>query len=444
MTADTIAAIATATGGGVGIVRISGPRAELVLRALCPALPRNLPSHKLVLTEARNHEVLDQVLAVVMRAPRSYTGEDVAELHAHGGAANLRRLLDATLAAGARLATPGEFTRRAFVAGKLDLTQAEAVQALVGARDERTLRAAHALRSGTLGRAIEAARRAVVAELAEIEGALDFPDEAADELKTPTRRAARLHALANELSAHAAHHRRPLGVVPEIILMGPVNAGKSSLLNALCGHERALVDSQPGTTRDVVEADVDLGPRAGVVRLVDTAGLRDGLTALEQRGQAIAHERRKRATLTVLVYDAQRGYSDEDEALRSVLVLDGAVLVVENKSDLSSTRSYPEALAVSAQTGAGLDTLRARIADLLGNGDEEVVVASARQAEALRAAASAIDRGCEALAGLAGPSAPELAAVDLRHALGQLGQLTGETVDEEVLDALFARFCIGK
>lgn len=455
MTPDTIAALATATGGGVGIVRISGPRAEDILRALCPSLPRNLPTHKLVLTEARTHELLDEILAVVMRAPRSYTGEDVAELHGHGGAANLQRLLDAALAAGARLATPGEFTRRAFVAGKLDLTQAEAVQALIGARDVRTLRAAHALRSGALGREVEQARREVVDQLAEIEGALEFPDEA-DDRESPGSRTARLRGLAASLAARAAHFCRPLGVVPEVMLVGAVNAGKSSLLNALCGRERALVDAEPGTTRDVVEAEVELGPRAGLVRIVDTAGLRSKTSELERRGHAMANDRRRSASVTVLVYDGHVGFGEKDEALRALLACEGPVLVVANKSDLPSTKGHAGALSVSARTGAGLDALRQHLSDVLAVGDEELVVASTRQAEALRIAAAAIARGADALApavadvvadaveGTREPSAPEVTAVELRRALGALGQLTGETVDEEVLDALFARFCIGK
>ena len=177
---DTIAAIATGAGGGVGIIRISGPHAEAICRALVPSLPRNLMSHRLLLGTAidpGSGERLDEVLAVVMRAPRSYTGEDVAELHGHGGAANLGRLLHAAIAQGARLATPGEFTRRAFEAGKLDLSQAEAIALVIGARDERGLRAAHALRRGALGERVDGARREIVASLADLEGALDFPDD---------------------------------------------------------------------------------------------------------------------------------------------------------------------------------------------------------------------------------------------------------------------------
>lgn len=445
---DTIAAIATAAGGGVGVVRVSGARAESIARALVPSLPTNLASHKLVLGEARDPvtgEVLDQVLVTVMRAPRSYTGEDVAELHGHGGQAVLEGLLAAALAAGARLATPGEFTRRAYLGGKIDLTQAEAVALLIGARDRDTLRAAQALRRGTLGRLIDDARRLVVGELAEIEGAIDFPEDAND-AETPQAGAARLGALIHRLRETVAQAPRPLGVVPEILLVGRVNAGKSSLLNALVGHERALVDEQPGTTRDTVEAELELGGR--LVRLVDTAGEREEATALERRGQAIARGRWDAASLALCVYDGGVGWLPSDDALRGALERAGLpTIVVRNKADLTGAdRATLDVIAVSARTGEGLPRLRDALLRGLGAGsDEGVPVASARQSEAIGVAVGALERAMQALTGSPDQvAAPEVAAVELRRALHALGQVTGETVDEAVLDAIFARFCIGK
>jgi tRNA modification GTPase len=443
----TIAAIATAVGGGVGIVRLSGPAAEAIVRTIVPTLPRSLPSHRLVLGEARDPadgRVLDEILAVVMRGPRSYTGEDVAELHGHGGSASLQALLDATLAAGARLATPGEFTRRAFLADKLDLTQAEAVAGLIAARDARALRAAQQLRQGVLGQRVDEARRQIVAELAELEGALDFPDEAG-----PTKlstRAAPLQALGETLARLAAGYRRPLGELPEVLLAGRVNVGKSSLLNALCGQERALVDEAPGTTRDLVEAEVDLdlddaNGRHGRVRVVDTAGAREDAGALEQRGQALAEARRSSAALAVLVYDGASGWTAADEALAGVLRAQLPLMVVANKADLpASGASHPEAVSVSARTGAGVPALRAAIAGALGHDGDELPVATARQAAALKDAGRATARAAAAL----GDDAAEVAALDLRHALHALGLVTGETISDDVLDAIFARFCIGK
>ncbi len=424
------------------------------MRAVVPGLPRTLPSHKLVLGEAFDSKgapdgpdaLIDQVLVVLMRAPRSYTGEDVAELHGHGGHAVLAALLGAVLAQGARLATAGEFTRRAFLAGKIDLSQAEAVSLLIGARDRHTLRAAQALRRGVLGKQIDEARRIIVDELAEIEGALDFPDDTIDqrESASPAERSGRLLALAVRLKA-SSRFQRPLGVVPEVLLVGRVNAGKSSLLNALVGHERALVDDQPGTTRDAVEAELELDENR-LVRLVDTAGEREDASELEQRGQALARARRDAAALALCVFDAKVGWRAGDQALVDELARAGLrVLPVANKSDLARS-SASDAIEVSARTGAGLPALRERILSMLREDtDETIPVASARQAEAMRSAAQVIERAAAALTGSDSQiAAPEAAAVELRRGLHALGQVTGETVDESVLDAIFSRFCIGK
>jgi tRNA modification GTPase len=441
--ADTIAAIATAVGGGVGVVRISGPAAETIARALVPTLPRAAPSHRMFLGQARDPQdgaVLDEVLVVVMRAPRSYTGEDVAELHGHGGAAVLQALLGAAVAAGARLATPGEFTRRALLAGKIDLTQAEAVAELIAAADGRALRAAQALRQGVLGRRVDQARGELVEELSAIEGALDFPDEAAADARDrdDDAAAARLRALSETLTAAAASYRRPLSAVPELVLVGAA-VGKSSLLNALAGSERALVDEQPGTTRDLVEAEAQLGEARA--RLVDTAGLRDDPGPLEARGQALADVRLRQATLALVVYDGARGWQALDEQVRAALPAGLPYLVVENKSDLGRTGDgIEDAVRVSARTGAGLEVLRARLLEQLALADEPALpIASLRQASALAEAGQAIARAADQR-----PAAAELAAVELRRALHHLGLITGETVDDEVLDAIFARFCIGK
>ena len=337
---DTIAAIATAAGGGVGIVRISGPASEAIVRQLVPTLPKTLASHKLYLGEAihpRLKDALDQVLVVLMRAPRSYTGDDVAELHGHGGHATLNALLGAVLGVGARLATPGEFTRRAFLAGKIDLSQAEAVSVLIGARDERTARAAQALRRGAMGKLIDEARGIIVAELAEIEGALDFPDEV-DSIEAPALRATRLQKLSASLRERVGSYSRPVGMVPDVLLVGRVNAGKSSLLNAMVGRERALVDEEPGTTRDAIEAELEL-PDGTLIRVVDTAGERAQASGLEQRGRAIARARWGEASLVLCVFDRSLGWSHLDEDLRAELAAaELPMLFVENKADLPAAR----------------------------------------------------------------------------------------------------------
>ncbi len=450
--ADTIAAIATGLSGGIGIVRLSGPHAEPILAALVRPWPHRAPSHKLHLAhvyDPRSGELIDQVLAVVMRAPRSFTSEDVAEIQGHGGRLVLERVLAAALAAGARLAQPGEFTRGAFEAGRIDLTRAEAVAALIGARSDRALRAAQSLHEGALEREIRATRGKLVAMLAELEGALDFPEEARDG-RPDAEMAHELDALRERVERLAKSYRKIVHDGAEVVLLGRVNAGKSSLLNALAGEERALVAAEAGTTRDLVEVSVDLG---GVdARVVDTAGERFAAGDLpsgevEERGRELARRRRGRADALLLVVDGTVGFLDGEAALLRELGGAAPVLVVWNKRDVSpGPSSLPDGVIVvetSARTGEGIEELKRAVVSALGGLDEEAgaLVVSLRQKEALDSAAAALGRAASVLRS-AEPS--ELSAVEGRRALNDLGRVTGETVDIEVLDAIFARFCIGK
>jgi tRNA modification GTPase len=449
--ADTIAAIATGHGGGIGIVRISGPRAEALLATVVIGWPtKRPPSHLLhhgYVRHPSTGERLDEVLACVMRAPRSYTGEDVGEIQGHGGRLVLARVLDAVLAAGARPAEPGEFTRRAFESGRIDLTRAEAVAALIGARSERALRAAQSLQAGALAREIDGLRTQVVHALAELEGAIDFPDEQLD--AAPERvTGERLGQAGARLRGLAASYRPGDHQLVEVALLGRVNAGKSSLFNALVGEERALVDAAAGTTRDVVEAEVELaGAR---LRLLDSAGERfDGDAAVgtvERRGLDLGRRRRGRAEVAVLVVDATLGFGAGERALWDEL--DGtARLIAWNKRDLggapAGTPPDARVIETAAPTGAGVPELGRAVAAALdqGEGEPTVAVVSRRQREALLDGALALDK---AAAALAAGEPSELAAVDARAALHHLGRVTGETVDADVLDAIFSRFCIGK
>ncbi|HEX6838549.1 MAG TPA: tRNA uridine-5-carboxymethylaminomethyl(34) synthesis GTPase MnmE [Polyangia bacterium] len=440
---DTIAAIATAVGGGIGIVRLSGPRAAEIIGKMVRPWPAKPQSHKLQRTIAYDlatSERIDEVLAVVMRAPKSYTGEDVAELQGHGGALVTQRLLQAVLAAGARMAEPGEFTRRAFEAGRIDLSRAESVAALIGARGERALRAAQAMNAGALAERIVRLRQKLIAVLAELEGAIDFPDDAGD--AAPEAASARaLQEISREMRAMAKSYRPALFRPAEVALVGRVNAGKSSLLNALVGQERAIVDEDPGTTRDAVVAEVALDGVA--VTLVDTAGERDDPERLERRGLELGRARAARADLVVLVVDGAVGFGDVER--RAWGAIAGAKIIAWNKRDLGAARDLPAGATVvetAATTGEGVPALGTAIARAVaGDVEEGVTVVSQRQAQALDDGAATLER---AAAALAANEPSELAAVDARRALDAMGRVTGETVDADVLDAIFARFCIGK
>jgi tRNA modification GTPase len=436
--------VATAVGGGIGIVRLSGPRAAEIVGLIARPWPTRPQSHKLQRTVAYDlatGERIDEVLGVVMRGPKSYTGEDVAELQGHGGALVLDRLLQAVLRAGARLAEPGEFTRRAFEAGRIDLSRAESVAALIGARSERALRAAQAMSAGVLAERIVRLRQRLVATLAELEGAIDFPDDAAADAVPEAASARALEDVSREMSALAQSFRPALFRPAEVALVGRVNAGKSSLLNALAGEERAIVDEDPGTTRDAVVAEVALDGVA--VTLVDTAGERDDPERLERRGLALGRARAGRADLVVLVVDGGVGFAEAERRLWDGIA--GAKLIAWNKRDLGAPRDVPAdavVLETRAPSGEGVDALGRAIAGAVaGEVEEGVMVVSERQAEALRDGAATLSH---AAAGLRAGEPPELAAVDARRALDAMGRVTGETVDAEVLDAIFARFCIGK
>jgi tRNA modification GTPase len=434
---DTIAAIATAAGvGGVGVVRVSGPDALRIVADTLAIEPAAL-GREVRVGWARGVDgaKLDQVIAFAMRAPASFTGEDVAELQGHGGTHNLERLLAAVIDRGARIAEPGEFTRRAVMNGKLDLVRAEALLEVIHAGSERAWRLAQANLDGRLGSAAYALELRALGVLAEIEGRIDFPE---DDIAP-----ADASAIAGELEAIAAEcgrladgfrHGRAVTQGITVALVGPVNAGKSSLLNAIVGTERALVATLPGTTRDYLEvSDVWSGVS---VTLVDTAGLRETQDSVEARGIALGERRVGSADVVVVVNDGQ---SPWDDGAR----FGARALVVRSKADLGGATHG--ALATSATTGQGLDELRQRALAIGGvserEGSEAPVVTTARQASMAQAARDAL---IAARAALVAARAPELVALEVRQAVHALSQLRGVEVGERVLDEVFSRFCIGK
>lgn len=444
---DTIAAIATASGiGGVGIVRLSGPQAiEIAAAALgigADALTREV---RVGWARTASGERLDQVLAFAMRGPRSFTGEDVAELHGHGGAHNLTALLSSVVERGARVAEPGEFTRRAVGNGKLDLARAEALLDVIHAGSERALRLARANLEGALGMEAQRHEQRALALLAELEGRIDFPEEDIGPEDTAWI-AAEIEALRAACTALADgfRHGRAVSAGITVALVGPVNVGKSSLLNALVGTERALVAAEPGTTRDWLEVqDVWSGV---AVTLVDTAGLRTTDDPVEQRGIALGAARVDSADVVLVVNDGVGPWDDGARyGARAIVVRSKSDLALAERTSMPALRVPAAPLYTSAHLREGLAELRARVLAVAGvadrEGAERAFVTTARQQGVAAAARDAF-----AAAGIAWTAQrpPEVVALELRTGAQALAQLRGVEVGERVLDEVFARFCIGK
>ena len=441
---DTIAAVATAPGvGGVGIVRLSGPAAAAIARTLCgrQALrPRH--AHHVRFLDA-DGEVLDDGIVLLFEAPASYTGEDVVELQGHGNPVLLQALVARCCALGARMARPGEFTERAFLNGRLDLAQAEAVADLVAAGDLTAARAARRSLEGRFSHRVEALADELLAIRVHAEAAIDFADEPLETLGG-AQLVARLQRARADLAALLgdAERGRRLRDGLHAVIVGPPNAGKSSLLNALAGSERAIVTDVAGTTRDLLRETVHVDGAELV--LVDTAGLRDAGDAIEREGMRRARDELGRAGLAIAVVDAR----DPDAGRAAVAAdLDGVpqVLWLHNKADLLPADAPPVpdgALRVSATTGAGMAALHARLRALVvgdASGEGEFT-ARARHVDALRRA----QRGLEAAAAALDAEALDLAAESLRDAHHALGDVTGRVDADALLGHIFSRFCIGK
>jgi tRNA modification GTPase len=448
---ETIVAAATPAGrSALAIVRVDGPLAASIATA---ALGRKSPpaekTSTLGIWRDQVGAPIDQVVAVLWSAGRSFTGNDSLEITCHGNPLLVRRITEDCLARGGRLAEPGEFTRRSYLAGRIDLTQAEAVADLIHASSERALASARRMLAGELGRHVARWSDRTLQVLAELEAHIDFPEEDLPP-EDPRGPAARLTEIASELSAYArtAKHDGALRAGLRVAVVGAPNAGKSSLLNALTGAERAIVSPEAGTTRDYLEAPVAGLPLA--VTAIDTAGLRDGGSTLENLGMTRSLEQARGAHLLLLVVDA----STEPPALPAELValLDPArTLVIANKADLPAHLAQkdflPQLTKLSAclLDGRDAEKLRAKLGDFLiaqeiAPGAEELVV-SVRHAEAMARAAVALT---EAVGHLKAPIQTELAAAQARAALDALGEIVGRIDNERMLDKLFASFCIGK
>ncbi|MDQ2908186.1 MAG: tRNA uridine-5-carboxymethylaminomethyl(34) synthesis GTPase MnmE [Candidatus Eremiobacteraeota bacterium] len=447
--ADTIAAIATAPGrGAVAIVRVSGGGARTIAATVCPGTILRERRVQRCAVVGPDGAPIDEGLAVWFMSPRSYTGEDVLELHVHGSPAVARETLLAVLAAGSRLAGPGEFTRRAFEAGKLDLSAAEAVAELIAAEHRSAVRGATARLAGGLALEVERLRALLATVLEELNASLDFPDEVAAPETGALRR--RLGAISGALDdlARSWERGRLVREGAAVALVGPPNAGKSSLLNGLLEADRALVSHTPGTTRDTIEESVGLGDGL-VARLIDTAGLRPDATGLEAAGIARSRAALAAARLLLIVLDGSRAL---DAAACALLRETRARerIVYFNKADLGraayDAREPPEreALLGSAHERASLQRVRGALherlsADVIDGARPHL--GTARQADAVLEARRSLSLAFETLAAA---QPVDLLAADLAAAFAALGAITGRDASEEVLDGVFSRFCVGK
>jgi tRNA modification GTPase len=434
----TIFAPATAPGrAGIAIVRLSGPDVRSAMAALGVGTPPPRQARRAVFHVKNSGEIVDDGLVLFFPGPRSYTGEDVAEFHVHGSRAVLAAMLDALAAVpGLRLAEPGEFTRRAFLNGKLDLAAAEGVADLVAAETAAQRRQALRQLGGELGRLTEAWRGRLLRSLARLEAAIDFPEEGLPaELEGTVR--SNVAALAAEIEAHLAdsHRGEILRDGLSVAIIGPPNVGKSSLLNALARREAAIVSATAGTTRDIIELHLDLGGWPLV--LADTAGIRETSEEVEAEGVRRARARAEGADLRLIVVDAREATAQ----LRELAVLAQDAVIVANKTDLGGEALPENALPLSVRTGAGLaavvERLRQEAETRLAGGGAAPAVTRTRHRVALEEAARALRRAQAA-------SEIELMAEDLRLAARALGRVAGRVEVEDLLDVIFREFCIGK
>lgn len=460
MTDDTIAAIATPIGeGGLSVIRISGPEALAIAdRGFEPVgkssrKPSQAATHTIHYGHAvRDGQKLDEVLLSVMQAPRTFTREDVVEITCHGGLLPARLILEATLANGARLADPGEFTRRAFLNGRIDLTQAEAVADLIHSRTELALQAANEQLEGKLSARIEQLRETLLKTLAHIEAHIDFPDE---DIAPNTREqlADAMHRAVEFMDGllRTAAEGQILRQGVRAAIVGRPNAGKSSLLNCLLGKDRAIVSPVPGTTRDTIEETANI--RGLPIVFIDTAGLRDAGDEIEVEGIRRSRESIQRAEMILHVLDASQPWLPGDQAYLAESQ-DKKRIVVRNKIDLPAgpTANHRPGLgervcevSISCVTGEGIERLKDSIKEMVWSGEVRAdmlqVMINSRHQDALNRARQAIVRALEALRA----EAPlDLVAADCRIGVSAVGEVVGKTTTEDLLDVIFSQFCIGK
>lgn len=455
---DTIAATATAMGSaGIGIIRISGPEAFAVLeKVFRPKNEKKVMSEQLGYTvhygmAVDGDQVLDEVLVMLMRGPHSYTAEDTAEIDCHGGRLVMQKILEAVLKHGARAAEPGEFTKRAFLNGRMDLSQAEAVMDLIQSKNEMALKSSLAQLKGTVRQEIEKLRAQILYEMAFVEAALDDPehislDGYSDELLTKVRKI----AAEVEKLLKSSESGRMLKEGIKTVILGKPNAGKSSLLNVLLGEERAIVTEIAGTTRDVLEEQLQLGEVS--LQLLDTAGIRSTEDVVEQIGVERARKQAEDADLILYVADSSRALDESDGEILKLLG-DKKALVLLNKSDLEPVitpemmreKTGHPVLVISAKEGEGIQELEEKIRSLFFQGEvdfnDEVLITNLRQKQALADAANSLTMVIESIEN----EMPEdFFTIDLKDAYTSLGFIIGEEIGDDLANEIFGKFCMGK
>jgi tRNA modification GTPase len=457
---ETISTIATAPGeGAIGIIRMSGPVAieitDRFFRGINGKRAGDILSQQVAyghIVDPDNEEIIDEVLLLIMRGPKSYTREDVVEIHCHGGPVPMKKILALTLQYGARLSEPGEFTKRAFLNGRLDLSQAEAVMDIIRAKTDASLRMAVGHLSGTLSGKIRGMRHDILRMIANLEATIDFPEEDIEVMAAQDVKVAVIHLLVelNQLLA-TKETGRILREGLETVIIGKPNVGKSSLLNALLKEKRAIVTDIPGTTRDVIEEYVNI---SGVpLKIVDTAGIRETSDIIEQMGVEKTKEFIVSADLILLLLDASLPLSAEDREVLTMLSGKQAIVLV-NKTDLPVLLNLDEVytyisdkkvLKISVMEGIGLVELEQVIVDMVYGGEieqkEGAFITNLRQANLLEQAKQYLEAAIETIDQL---MPPDCIVIDLKDSWDKLGEITGDTVGEDIIDQIFTQFCIGK
>lgn len=458
---DTIAAISTAVGeGGIGIVRISGPEAVEIADEVFKSHQLNKSLHEVNTYTAHyghiinpeTEQVLDEVISLVMKAPKTYTKEDVVEINCHGGVVPLQKILNLVLDVGARLAEPGEFTKRAFLNGRIDLSQAEAIMDVITSQTEAGLEVAMDQLEGGLSDQINNISQKILRLLAHLEASIDFPEDEIEDFN-PEELEKRVIEILSEIEDLLATSKRGR-IVKEGIqtaIIGKPNVGKSSLLNALLQENRAIVTEVPGTTRDVIEEVINLD---GIpLKIIDTAGIREAKNEVEKIGIEKSQKFLKRADLVLLVLDAHCGITAEDRKIIDLAAGKDTIIVV-NKTDLESKLDLKELkeelnieaiVETSATEGIGIKELEELISDMVFGGQvkstDQTLITNLRHKEALEAAYEDMKRVKKTIK----QDLPaDFVTIDLKAGLEKLGKITGDTVDEDIIDRIFADFCLGK